>query len=342
MTHLLSRGLGTARLVVPVLVASLATAPAHAGREEPTDKEARRLTQLWRRQGAAALPGVLGALCSASSDWFVRAAAEDFVVQLGPAAVNSLLDRAVSGSCVADILGWTLPRAICGDVSKEEPSSPRPLASTARLLQAIVAALGGPAEPRAVIALESIAQASVHTPCPAWPAVVKSVPGPATRLLVRVSTRHREKVLEALASLGPAAAPALPTAISLLDDVQARRAALALLGSIGPASAPSVPRLLEIFEATNDPAAAEALGMIGRPALAALPKLLALLSDTSRGGCSKPPLPMNVLIGAIAALAAVAPASSRDIAVAGLQSGRQSCPKLDTWFAGVLEHLGVR
>jgi hypothetical protein len=325
------------------MVTSLATVPARAGGEETTDKEARRLSRLWRSEGAKALPGVLTALCSDASDAFVRAAAEDFLVEIGPTSVEALLDRAVSGQCASnvDIVGSTLPRAICADLTKQKRSLPP--ASTARLLRPIVAALDGLDEARAVVSLKVVARASVHDPCPLWPAVVKAVAGPATRLLARVNERHRGEVLAALASLGPAAAPALPIATSLLDDAPARPAALLLLGSIGPASAPSVPRITQILDSAKEPAAAEALGMIGTPALPALPKLLSLLSDASGDGCRKPPLPMNVLIGAIAALAESAPAGSslRNDAVAALRTARQGCPKLDTWFAGALERLGV-
>ena len=58
----------------------------------------------------------------------------------------------------------------------------------------------------------------------------------------------RWKALEALAKLGPQAAPAVPELIKRLEEKYDHYRAIGVLGAIGPAAAPAVPVLLRHLE----------------------------------------------------------------------------------------------
>ena len=88
-----------------------------------------------------------------------------------------------------------------------------------------------------------------------------------------------------LGDIGPAAAPAVPNLVQLLDsdESDARRAALLAIAGIGPGASSAADKLLEILNGTNEaarPGAAYALARIGaQQATPALKKVLAETDD---------------------------------------------------------------
>lgn len=103
----------------------------------------------------------------------------------------------------------------------------------------------------------------------------------------------RWKALEALAKLGPQAAPAVPTLITRLEDESDRYRAISVLGAIGPVAAPpAVPALLKRLaytlsvenklyrdESTEAIGIIETLANIGPAAKNAVPLLRQALKD---------------------------------------------------------------
>ena len=102
----------------------------------------------------------------------------------------------------------------------------------------------------------------------------------------------RWKALEALAKLGPKAAPAVPTLIDRLEEKDDHYRAIDVLGAIGPAAVPAVPALLRHLEhdlsvkdklykdeSTNATGIIETLAEIGPTAKEAIPLLQQALKD---------------------------------------------------------------
>jgi len=94
---------------------------------------------------------------------------------------------------------------------------------------------------------------------------------------------------QALADMGPAAAPAVPALIQALSDSSPdvrERSAMAL-GEIGPAASPAVPALVQVMYFDSYPharwSAALALGKIGPSAASAVPDLVETLDNPDRG-----------------------------------------------------------
>ena len=103
----------------------------------------------------------------------------------------------------------------------------------------------------------------------------------------------RVAIIQALGNIGPAAAPAVPRVLEVLErwrddaaDVRARRAAVEALGRIGASARTVVPALVECLKRSRDPnarelrlAVVEALRRFGGDAVEAVPALLPLLLD---------------------------------------------------------------
>ena len=102
----------------------------------------------------------------------------------------------------------------------------------------------------------------------------------------------RWKALEALAKLGPQAAPAVPALIDRLEEKNDHNRVVDVLGNIGPAAAPAVPALLYHLEqdlsvkdklykdeSTNAIGIIETLAEIGPTAKEAVPLLQQALKD---------------------------------------------------------------
>lgn len=86
-----------------------------------------------------------------------------------------------------------------------------------------------------------------------------------------------------LAQIGPAAIPALKTALTD-SDAEVRRQAARALGQMGPVAEPAVPELtvaLSDGDASVRQAAVQALGKIGPAAAPAIPALIEALDDAS-------------------------------------------------------------
>ncbi|MFI9324809.1 HEAT repeat domain-containing protein [Kitasatospora aureofaciens] len=85
--------------------------------------------------------------------------------------------------------------------------------------------------------------------------------------------------LRALGSIGSGASPALETVRALADaeDPELRLAAVKALWDIERSPADTVPRLTALLDTGSDDDAADALGRIGEPAAAALPRLRQML-----------------------------------------------------------------
>jgi HEAT repeat protein len=98
----------------------------------------------------------------------------------------------------------------------------------------------------------------------------------------------RRSAAQALATLGPDAAPAVDDLIELLESQHWRcsEAAAQALGDIGPQAEPAIWPLLEAISAgpaVLSGTAAMALGKIGEPASAAIPDLLAAFEEAEPG-----------------------------------------------------------
>ena len=93
--------------------------------------------------------------------------------------------------------------------------------------------------------------------------------------LMNFAAKGHQYSIHVLGKLGPAAAEAVPTLITLLRESpkgELRRRAAQALGRIGPASKPAVPALIQALQKDSlqvAQCAAEALGRIGDPAAAA-------------------------------------------------------------------------
>lgn len=93
-----------------------------------------------------------------------------------------------------------------------------------------------------------------------------------------------QPVLTVIGNLGPAAAPAVPALLDLLDQKRSifRNQVIDVLGEIGPAAKPAAPRLISLLEDPNRytrSSAAGALGKIGPEAKVAVPALQNHLDD---------------------------------------------------------------
>ena len=94
---------------------------------------------------------------------------------------------------------------------------------------------------------------------------------------------------QALADMGPAAAPAVPALIRALSDSSqdVRDGAAVALGEIGPAASSAVPSLVRVmrsdFYLDARWSAALALGKIGPAAASAIPDLVEILDSPDRG-----------------------------------------------------------
>jgi HEAT repeat protein len=94
----------------------------------------------------------------------------------------------------------------------------------------------------------------------------------------------RQRAADALGSIGPNAAEAVPALAGALEDPDAvvRSSAAAALGSIGPNAAGAVPALADALKDRNEEVrqrAADALGSIGPNAAGAVPALADALKD---------------------------------------------------------------
>lgn len=120
------------------------------------------------------------------------------------------------------------------------------------------------------------------------PAYVKTAVPKLTQALTHERPLVRVKAAEALAQIGPEAAPAVPALKQALEDEdpEVRIAALDALAAVGPDAGDAVASvipLLEADDATVRAAAANALGRIGRSADKAVPALRRMFE---RGGDS--------------------------------------------------------
>jgi HEAT repeat protein len=137
----------------------------------------------------------------------------------------------------------------------------------------------------------------------------------------------------ALGQMGSAAQGAVPTLVALLKDSDAsvREAAAAALGAMGPAAAPAVPQLVELLK---DPAASnsavEALGKIGSAAAPALPKIVALFTELDGKFADR----------AEGALSAMGPAAAPVAPQLAVLLGGSSSTRVRANAAVTLGHLG--
>jgi HEAT repeat protein len=119
-----------------------------------------------------------------------------------------------------------------------------------------------------------------------------------------------DAALAALASFGPAAAPAAPRLLALFVDPQRsntlRHHAFLALHAVGPQAA-QVPRLLKLLEQADDTRwyAVRLLGRTGSPAAAAIPRLKELAADAHQDRFAR--------LKAINALAAIDPTIGKQV-----------------------------
>lgn len=116
------------------------------------------------------------------------------------------------------------------------------------------------------------------------------------------------EALIALAPNDPRCAVAYAHRARLHPHDSARLAALMSLASLGPAAADAVPELLELAEGTDERLAAEALkvlGMAGAAAAPSLPRIVALTHRTDAD--DEPSLRARIADGLVARLGAIAP-----------------------------------
>jgi HEAT repeat protein len=99
-------------------------------------------------------------------------------------------------------------------------------------------------------------------------------------LLADDDAAGRVAAVQALAQLGPQAAPAVEPLAARLGEPALQSVIIETLGKIGPAAAPAVPRLVELAKSTDQRASVlPALTNIGASASSALPLIYACLND---------------------------------------------------------------
>src|SRR5262245_62993714 len=120
----------------------------------------------------------------------------------------------------------------------------------------------------------------------AWPALALSADPPDVDTLIRelrsVNPNRRAKAADALADLGPQAAPAVRSLMGALTDPsrKVQIGALIALERIGPEARPAVPELVQLVKGKDSelyPGAVAALAAIGHGADEAAPELVTLL-----------------------------------------------------------------
>src|SRR5687767_2683894 len=148
------------RSLGPALAVAGVSSGAWAGGDFEDEPRLARVTAIWARQGAGAIPAQIRALCS--SDFALASRAREMLVNTGAMAVGPVLDRAVTGNCEGGALERTAAEIVCS--APPEADAP----ATLRLrtaLAPIVRALEGRAPQRRSNALQVLSQASAIDGC---------------------------------------------------------------------------------------------------------------------------------------------------------------------------------
>jgi hypothetical protein len=303
-----------------------------AGGDFDDEPRIARVTAIWARQGAGAIPAQIRALCS--TDFVLAQRAEQMLVETGSMVVDPLLDRGVIGRCDADTLERTAAEIVCSAPADAEAPATRRLRTA---LAPIVRALGGRVQRRRAQALRVLSQVSAVDTCSNERAVFEATAPAVLASLERLASRgpadadELVDLLERLPNWRDLASPALPRLLALLDepglnapalhDPLPVRAVLRAVGAIGPGAGSAVPKLSARLAGDEAASAASALGEIGPASAPALPRLTALLRRSVALGCSGTPRTVDFA----PPLAAVAAHTPDPAATSALVAAFQRC-----------------
>ena len=318
----------------PALALAGVSSGAWAGGDFEDEPRIARVAATWARQGAGAIPAQIRALCS--DDFVLAGRAREMLVDTGAMAVGPLLDKAMTGHCEADALQRTVAEIACSAPAEAEAPATRRLTTA---LAPIVRALEGRAQRRRGEALQMVSRVSAVDACSNERAVFEATAPAVLATLQRLTSRGPRDgdelfdLLDRLSQWRDLALPALPRLLALLDDPALYapaqhgwspvNAILRDLGAMGPGAASAVPKLIDQLGGDYAPAAASALGEIGRAATPALPPLIALLRRSVALGCNGTPRTLD-FAGPVAAVAAHSPnPAATEVLVAAFQRCRR-------------------
>jgi hypothetical protein len=334
------------RSLAPALALAGVSSGAWAGGDFEDEPRIARVAATWARQGAGAIPAQIRALCS--NDFVLAGRANEMLVDTGAMAVGPLLERAVTGRCEADVLERTAAEILCSVPAQAEAPATRRLRTA---LAPIVRALGGREQRRRMTALRIVSGASAVDACSNERAVFEATAPAVLTTLERLSFPGSSygneffDLLDRLSRWRDLALPALPRLVALLDDRALYAPALydpapisAILrdiGAMGPGAASAVPKLSEQLAGEYAPAAAWALGELGRASAPALPLLTALVRRSVGLDCRGTPYTFDFA----APVAAVAAQSPDPAATEALAAAFQHCRKDEQALARTLGTL---
>jgi hypothetical protein len=148
------------RSLAAALALGAVSSGVSAGGDFEDEPRIARVTRIWARQGAGAIPAQIRALCS--SDFVLAQRAEAMLVETGAMAVDPLLDRGVTGHCDADTLERTAAEIVCSAPDDAEAPATRRLRTA---LAPIAWALEGRVQRRRMQALRVLSQVSAVDAC---------------------------------------------------------------------------------------------------------------------------------------------------------------------------------
>jgi hypothetical protein len=320
------------RSLAAVLAVGGVSSVVSAGGDFEDEPRIARVTRIWARQGAGAIPAQIRALCS--SDFELALRAEQMLVLTGAMAVDPLLDRRVTGHCDADTLERTVAEIVCSAPAYAEAPATRRLRTA---LAPIVRALEGRVQRRRVQALRVLSQVSEVDTCINERAVFEATAPAVLASFERLASRGPADadefvdLLDRLSDWHDLASPALPRLLVLLDEPVLNapslrnpspvRAIVRAVGAMGPAAASAVPKLSAKLAGDDAASAASALGEIGPASAPALPRLTAILQRSVALGCRGTPRTLDFA----SPVAAVAAQSPDPAATAALVAAFQRC-----------------
>lgn len=239
------------------------------------EKRAEATLRTWEKQGMAAVPEMIEAVCVRAP--LLGHGAKEQLVGLGHAVLPALVRAAAKDRCdLVQVFAGIVCHTGQGEVE----------------LHSMFLSEQPPVITTALLAFSAVAKPEYGESCEIGKPVVKRLTPALSPLLRRQTGDVLHTALSAAESSGPEAAPLVPDLIANLEkgEVAGNAAAMAL-GAVGEGAAAAVPALRALLRKGGKwrQRATEALGGIGAPARSALPEMGALLKQQRPNLCSHKP-----------------------------------------------------